>query len=66
MRPNPEQLKALHITPRAYEGLVRRGWIDAAGRSKVWFDWQDRDHDRQFEEEKERKAGPKKFVKEIR
>lgn len=41
--------------------LIKLGWVDHAGRSMQWFDWQRRGHDEQFIEARERKAGPKKF-----
>ena len=66
MRPNDAQLKALFISPSIFDRMVRFGWVDSAGRSKVWFDFQRVNHDSQFAEERERKAGPKKFVKKER
>lgn len=66
MRPTEQQLRDLRITPRTFDSMVRRGWVDGEGRAKRWYDHQRADHDAQFEEPRERKAGKKKFVKEVR
>lgn len=47
--------------------MLRWGWTDMAGRAKSWWEHQRSEHDRQFEEERERKStGKKKFTKEKR
>lgn len=63
---NEVQLKALFISPSIFTRMQKWGWVDSAGRSKEWFNWQRPNHDQQFAEERERKAGPKKFSKEKR
>ena len=66
MRPTEQQLRALSISPRSFDKLLRWGWTDMAGRAKAWWEHQRPEHNKQFEEERERKAGPKKFKKEKR
>jgi hypothetical protein len=63
MRPTTEQMKASFVTPGSFDRLVRWGWVDLAGRAKRWYDHQRDNHNAQFEEPRERKAGKKKFVK---
>jgi ribosome-associated protein YbcJ (S4-like RNA binding protein) len=59
-----EQLKGTRISSvGTFNKMLRMGWVDSAARAKEWFQHQRVDHDRQYEEERERKAGPKKFVK---
>jgi hypothetical protein len=66
MRPTTEQLKDMSITQRGFDQMIRWGWVDGEGRAKRWYDHQRPNHDTQFEEPRERKAGKKKFVKEVR
>lgn len=63
MRPTIEQMKSSFIKPEIFDRMVRWGWIDLAGRAKRWYDHQRENHNTQFEEPRERKAGKKKFVK---
>ena len=60
-----EQLRGTRIgSVGTFNKLLRWGWVDSAARAKEWFNWQRPNHDAQFEEPRERKAGPKKFTKE--
>lgn len=64
MRPTQEQMKAMSITPGSFDRIARYGLIDYNGRSMEWWQHQRPEHDRQFEEVRERKQGKKKFVKD--
>jgi hypothetical protein len=66
MRPTEEQMKARSITPSIFDRAVRWGLLDPNGNSRQWSDHQRVNHNAQFEEPRERKAGPKKFKKETR
>lgn len=66
MRPTYDQMQGLLIKPEVFDRMVRWGWVDGEGRAKRWHDHQRPNHDAQFEEPRERKAGKKKFVKEVR
>ena len=51
------------VSPGVFSKLVKWGWVDFAGRTKRWFDWQSENHNNKFEEPRERKSKSKKFVK---
>jgi hypothetical protein len=60
-----EQLRGVHIGSQGIlNKMLRWGWCDSLGRPKEWYQHQRPNHDAQFEEPRERKAGPKKFTKE--
>jgi len=61
MRLTENQLRALSISPRSFDKMLRWGWTDMAGRVKQWWEHQRPDHDKQFEEEKGRKPHNEKF-----
>lgn len=63
MRPTTDQLKGLRISPSVFDRLMRWGWVDMTGRAKQWWEHQGFNHDSKFAEARERKEGPKKFVK---
>jgi hypothetical protein len=51
------------VSPSILPSLIKWGWLDNQGNSKVWFDWQRPGHDNQFQEPRERKPTKTKFVK---
>lgn len=46
--------------------MKKWGWLDFKGYSVQWYSHQRPNHDAQFQEPREPKAGKKKFVKKVR